>query len=76
MATFAYAATLLEALLLLEKAYGKPEAGWTNGTLLSAIARLGGFKARKGDGSPGWKTIWKGWHKLMTMVEGVRLLMG
>jgi hypothetical protein len=65
-----------EALLLLEKAYGKPEAGWTNGTLLSAIARLGGFKARKGDGSPGWKTIWKGWHKLMTMVEGVRLLMG
>ena len=65
-----------EALLLLEKAYRKPKGGWTNGTLLVSIARMGGFLARKGDGSPGWKTIWQGWHKLMTMVEGVRLLLG
>jgi len=49
--------------------------GWTNGTVLGAIACLGGFLARKGDGSPGWKTIWQGWHKLATMVEGVRLLL-
>ena len=65
-----------EALLLLEKAYRKPKGGWTNGTVLVAIARMGGFLARKGDGSPGWKTLWQGWHKLMTMVEAVRLLLG
>jgi hypothetical protein len=65
-----------EALQLLEKIYRKPKGGWTNGTVLVNIARMGGFLARKGDGSPGWKTIWQGWHKLMTMVEGVRLLLG
>jgi hypothetical protein len=65
-----------EALQLLEKVYRKPKGGWTNGTVLVNIARMGGFLARKGDGNPGWKTIWQGWHKLMTMVEGVRLLLG
>ena len=65
-----------EALMLLEKAYRKPKGGWTNGTVLTTIARMGGFLARKGDGSPGWKMIWQGWHRLMTMVEGVRLLLG
>ena len=64
-----------EALQLLEKAYRKPKGGWTNATVIVTIARMGGFLARKGDGRPGWKTIWQGWHKLMTMVEGVRLLL-
>lgn len=65
-----------EALILLEKKYGKPIGGWTNHTALTGIARLGGYLARKHDGAPGWQIIWQGWHQLMTMVEGVRLFLG
>jgi hypothetical protein len=31
---------------------------------LRAIALLGGFIGRKGDGEPGWRTLWRGWEKL------------
>lgn len=63
-----------EALSILEAKYGKPPQGWTNSSTLTAIARLGGFLARKGDGSPGWITIWRGWQRLETMVEGILIL--
>ena len=35
-----------------------------------AVARLGGHMNRKRDGFPGWLTLWRGWQKLQTMVEG------
>ena len=63
-----------EALTILTAKYGKPEGGWTYRSLLMAIARLGGFLARKHDGMPGWQTIWRGWHRLMTMCEGLEIL--
>jgi len=63
-----------EALAILEHNFGRPKGGWTNQTLLIAIARLGGFLARKHDGFPGWQTIWRGWHRLMWMCEGVETL--
>ena len=37
------------------------------------IARLGGFLARKGDGDPGPITLWRGWKRLMDLVEGWNL---
>ena len=37
------------------------------------IARLGGFLARKGDGEPGVKTIWRGLRRLDDVVTGFRL---
>ena len=37
------------------------------------IARLGGFLARKGDGEPGVKTLWRGFTKLQNLLEGVQL---
>jgi hypothetical protein len=37
------------------------------------IARLGGFLARKGDGEPGVKTIWRGLRRLEDLVAGWRL---
>ena len=36
-----------------------------------ALARLGGHMNRKSDGFPGWLTLWRGWMKLHSMVEGV-----
>lgn len=38
-----------------------------------AVARLGGHMNRKGDGFPGWLTLWRGWQKLETMVAGVEV---
>jgi len=63
-----------QMLALLEAKLGKPKGGWTNAAVLIGIARLGGFLARKHDGMPGWQTIWRGWHRLMWMAEGVDAL--
>ncbi|HVY70232.1 MAG TPA: IS4 family transposase [Verrucomicrobiae bacterium] len=62
-----------EIVALLEKKFGVPKAGWTNQNLLTAIARLGGFPARKSDGLPGWQTIWRGWHRLLWMAQALDL---
>jgi hypothetical protein len=37
------------------------------------IAQAGGYLARKGDGDPGWKTLWKGWLYIQTLLEGIHL---
>ena len=37
------------------------------------VAKLGGFLGRKSDGEPGWITIWRGWEKLNTLVQGAEL---
>jgi hypothetical protein len=59
-----------QVLRILEAKLGRPKEGWTHRTLLVRIARLGGFLGRKGDGLPGWQTLWRGWDKLMVMVQG------
>jgi len=40
----------------------------TVGQFFRQVAMLGGFLGRKGDGDPGWITIWRGWEKLNTFV--------
>lgn len=40
----------------------------TVGQFYLEVAKLGGFLGRKGDGQPGWITIWRGWEKLNTFV--------
>jgi hypothetical protein len=62
-----------EVLKILEAKRGKPKQGWTHRTLLVRIAGLGGFLGRKSDGLPGWQTIWRGWDRLMMMVQGYDL---
>src|SRR5256885_13011457 len=37
------------------------------------MAQLGGYLGRKGDGPPGWKTLWRGWLHLQDLLEGARL---
>ncbi|MCY3020750.1 MAG: hypothetical protein NTW87_17165 [Planctomycetota bacterium] len=60
-------------LAILDKKFGAPGTGWTYLAVLVAIARLGGFLARKGDGLPGWISICRGWHTLTAMVQGFLL---
>jgi hypothetical protein len=38
------------------------------------LAKLGGFLGRRSDGEPGWQTIWTGYQKLQTLLEGMRLV--
>lgn len=62
-----------EAMAVLESQLGKPPEGWTCRSVVRALARLGGFIGRKSDGEPGWQTIWRGFQKLMVLVEGYNL---
>lgn len=41
-----------------------------------AVATLGGFLGRKGDGEPGWLTLWRGYRRLQDIVLGVQLKAG
>lgn len=56
------------------KAYYKiKESHMTIDRFLRYIAQMGGFLNRKGDGNPGWQSLWEGWKFFMGLKEGVRL---
>jgi Transposase DNA-binding/Transposase Tn5 dimerisation domain len=38
------------------------------------VAGLGGFLGRKGDGNPGWQTLWRGWQRLQDLCWGLQQL--
>lgn len=38
------------------------------------LAKLGGFLGRTGDGEPGWQTIWHGYKRLNSLLDGMRLV--
>lgn len=61
---------LIDVLNVLTKS---PPSTWTNRTLLRAIAQRGGFLGRKGDGEPGWKTIWRGVLELNAIALGYQI---
>lgn len=46
----------------------KPD--WTIYDFCYALARLGGHQNRRGDGHPGWLTLWRGWTRLQAMLDG------
>jgi Transposase Tn5 dimerisation domain len=37
------------------------------------VAKRGGFMGRKGDGEPGWRTLWQGWHELSLIHAGYQM---
>jgi len=45
----------------------------TLGSFWRTVARQGGHQGRKGDGPPGWKTLWRGWLDIQLLLEGVHL---
>jgi hypothetical protein len=45
----------------------------TNQQCWYTMARQGGYLGRKGDGPPGWKTLWLGWFYVQSLLEGVHL---
>jgi hypothetical protein len=61
---------LAAAFLLLNKR--KPMK--TVRDFFRGLAQLGGFLGRKGDGEPGWQTIWGGLEKLLLCLRGAEIL--
>lgn len=62
-----------EAVSIVAARTAQPPSTLTAGAFWNEVARMGGFLARTGDGQPGWKTLWKGWLQLQTLLEGVHL---
>lgn len=60
-------------LAVLAERSGHVAASMMLGTFWTEVARLGGYLARAHDGPPGWRTIWKGWLSLQTLLEGAHL---
>lgn len=50
-----------------------PAAVATNVGFWRGVAQLGGFLGRKGDGEPGWQSLWRGWQELQLLLQGVAL---
>ena len=69
------AASVSEPLMLavLAERAGQSPDTMTLGTFWTEVARPGCYLARSHDGPPGWRTIWKGWLDLQTLLEGVHL---
>ena len=41
---------------------------------VDGVAKWGGWLGRKGDGPPGWQTLWRGYQRLADMLLGIELL--
>jgi hypothetical protein len=63
----------IEVVQLVALKTGSTAAGMTVEQCLKRIAQLGGYQGRRSDGPPGWKTLWHGWLKIQTLLEGVQL---
>ncbi len=61
------------AVALIAASLSLPPEQVTVAQFWQEVARLGGHLGRRRDGPPGWKTLWKGWLHLQTMLEGVHL---
>jgi hypothetical protein len=62
-----------EVVQVVATKVGVPAAQLTTQQCWHGIAGFGGYLGRKGDGPPGWKTLWKGWFYLQALLEGVHL---
>jgi hypothetical protein len=62
-----------EALAIVAARAGQSALTLTRSGCWTEVAGMGGYQARKSDGPPGWKTLWKGWLHFQTLVEGVHL---
>jgi hypothetical protein len=63
---------LVQVVALLAKG-AVPAAELTAQQCWYTIARYGGYLRRRNNGPPGWKTLWKGWFYVQTLLEGVHL---
>jgi len=61
-------------LRILAHKTNQPAASMSMAQFWRLVARLGGHQGRKGDGPPGWRSLWHGWRYLSDLVDGARLV--
>lgn len=66
-------ATPVEVEVVQRSAGVRKGRAWTVRDFVRAVARLGGFLGRKGDGEPGMRTLWRGYQRLQDMLLGYEL---
>ena len=66
-------AALHEHVRMMARKRGLDPTSMTCREFWRETAKLGGFMGRKGDGDPGWQTLWRGWQLLDAMVAGALL---
>ena len=62
-----------EVVAVVAAVSGRPSEKISSQELWGEIAKLGGYLGRKGDGAAGWQSLWRGWQRLQTLLEGVQL---
>lgn len=66
-------ATAEEIALIASLPKAKKRESLTVKDFVFAVAKLGGFLGRKGDGEPGVRALWRGYQRLQDMLAGFRL---
>jgi hypothetical protein len=56
-----------DLLTIVAAQAGQSPTWMPTGAFWKAVAHMGGYVARHGDGPPGWKTLWKGWLRVQTL---------
>jgi Transposase DNA-binding/Transposase Tn5 dimerisation domain len=64
---------LLAVQILSVKLYGQAKPDMSVKEFLYGVARLGGHLGRRGDGPPGWLTLWRGWSNLQLLIQGAEV---
>jgi hypothetical protein len=66
-------ATAEEIEVIASMREGDSQEALTVKDYVAAVAKLGGFLGRKGDGEPGVRSLWRGYQRLQDLVAGFRL---
>ncbi len=62
-----------EEIQVVRRWVGQRSGSFTVRDFVRGVARLGGFLARKGDGDPGVRTLWRGYQRLQDLLLGYQL---
>jgi hypothetical protein len=62
-----------EVVQIVARLARRPTAQMSARDLWRTIASFGGYFNRKGDGPPGWMTLWRGWLYVQTVLQGIHL---
>jgi hypothetical protein len=62
-----------KAIYLMKQKKKPPSKAPTLREVTRMLAQLGGFLARKGDGEPGVKNVWRGYRNLQNYIEALEL---
>ena len=72
-AQLAHSALPRELVQLVGQLADMPAETLTLRAFWRAVAQQGGYVGRRRDGPPGWKTLWRGWSHIQTLLECVHL---